>query len=363
MRRFLVFTAGLGLLLTAVAPVAAKSPHSSYDVTVLVSDTGVAGSRMDPNLVNGWGLSRTAGSPWWVADNGRDVSTLYNGVGLPQPQPTPLVVSVPAKPTGTVADVGTTGFQVVNAAGATVRAPFLFDTEEGKILGWPGSGAPAAVVGLDRSAVGAIYKGLAIALVNNVATLYAADFHNARVDVVTPDPVTPTTWDVTTAAGAFVDPGLPAGYAPFGIQNLNDTIFVTYAKQDADAEDEIAGDGFGFVDAYGLDGSFLGRVASGDSLNAPWGLALAPDGFGEFGGQLLVGNFGDGRINAFRWGTWEPDGHLKLGDHRPLTVDGLWAIAFGGGNANSGPATSLYFAAGPDDESHGAFGTITLAAD
>jgi uncharacterized protein (TIGR03118 family) len=361
MRRSLVFTAALGLLLTAAAPVVAKSPHSAYDPTVLVSDTGVDGSVVDPNLVNGWGLSRTAGSPWWVADNGMNVSTLYNGAGMrfPLPPATPLVVSVPNKPTGTVADLSPVGFQVVNAAGATVRAPFLFDTEEGKILGWPGSGA--AVLGLDRSGVGAIYKGLAIALANGTPTLYAADFHNARVDVVTPDPTTPTTWNVTTAAGGFVDPGLPAGYAPFGIQNINDTIFVTYAKQDADAEDEIAGDGFGFVDAYGLDGTLLGRVASGDSLNAPWGLAQAPaDGFGEFGGQLLVGNFGDGRINAFRWGSWEPDGHLKLDNHRPLVIDGLWAIAFGGGNANSGPATSLYFAAGPDDESHGAFGTITL---
>ena len=163
---------------------------------------------------------------------------------------------------------------------------------------------------------------------------------------------------LTVAVSLLV--AIPAGYAPFGIQNIGDTIFVTYAKQDADAEDEIAGDGFGFVDAYGLDGSFLGRVASGDALNAPWGLAQAPADFGEFSGQLLVGNFGDGRINAFRWGSWEPIGHLKLDDHRPLTIDGLWAIAFGGNNANSGPANTLFFTAGPDDETHGAFGTITV---
>ena len=360
MRRFLVFIAALGLVLTAVVPVVAKSPHSAYDVTVLVSDTGVDGSRMDPNLVNGWGLSRTGGSPWWVADNGMNVSTLYTGAGVPVPPPpaAPLVVSVPNKPTGTVANTNP-GFMVAGPAGP-VRAPFLFDTEEGKILGWQGQGTTTAVLGLDRSGEGAIYKGLTLAVANGVPTLYAADFHNARVDVVTADTTTPTTWNVTTPAGAFVDPNLPAGYAPFGIQNLNDTIFVTYARQDADAEDEIAGEGFGFVDAYALDGSFQGRVASGDSLNAPWGLARAPDEFGEFGGQLLVGNFGDGRINAFRWGSWEPDGHLKLDDHRPLAIDGLWAIAFGGNNANSGPATTLFFTAGPDDESHGAFGTVTL---
>lgn len=360
MRRFLVSVAALGLALAAAAPVAAISPHSAYDVTVLVSDNGVGGSRTDTNLVNAWGLTRTGGSPWWVADNGMDVSTLYTGAGVPAPSPaTPLVVSVPTRPTGTVANTSPVGFMVPNAAGTAVRAPFLFDTEEGKILGWQGTGSTTAVLGLDRSGVGAIYKGLAIALVNGVPTLYATDFHNARVDVVTPDPVTPTTWDVTNAAGSFVDPGLPAGYAPFGIQNIDNTIFVTYAKQDAAAEDEIAGDGFGFVDAFGLDGSFAGRVASGDALNAPWGLAKAPDEFGEFSGQLLVGNFGDGRVNAFRWDSWEPDGHLKLDSHRPLTIDGLWALEFGGGNAASGPANSLFFTAGPADETHGAFGTIT----
>ena len=359
MRRFLVFTAAIGLALTAVGPVVAKSPHGAYDLTVLVSDTGVDGSRPDSNLVNAWGLTRTAGSPWWVANNGTDTSTLYNGAGVPVPAPPnpPLVVSVPGAPTGTVANTNP-GFMVQGAAGA-VRAPFLFATEAGTILGWQGSGSTTAVLGLDRSGVGAIYKGLAIAVANGVPTLYATDFHNARVDMVTADPTTPTTWNVTTPAGAFVDPALPAGYAPFGIQTLNGMVFVTYAKQDAAAEDEIAGDGFGFVDAYGLDGSFVGRVASGDALNAPWGLAVAPDDFGEFSGQLLVGNFGDGRINAFRWGSWEPDGHLKLDDHRPLVVDGLWAIAFGGNNANSGPANTLFFTAGPEDETQGAFGTIT----
>ena len=339
-------------------PVVARSPHSAYDVHVLVSDGGVPADRVDPNLVNAWGLSRTGGSPWWVADNGMDVSTLYNGAGVPQFQPTPLVVSVPGAPTGTVANT-TPGFVIPAGATPGVRANFLFDTEGGQILGWsPGVAPTTAVLGLDRSDVGAIYKGLAIALVGAVPHLYATDFHNARVDMITPDPTNPTSWVVSDSA--FVDPGLPAGYAPFGIQTIDDAIFVTYARQDAAAEDEIAGDGLGFVDAFGLDGSFQGRVASGGALNAPWGLVKAPDNYGEFSGQLLVGNFGDGRINAFRWGSWEPDGHLKLANHRPLTIDGLWAIAFGGGNANSGPTDSLFFAAGPADESHGAFGTITV---
>jgi len=203
---------------------------------------------------------------------------------------------------------------------------------------------------------GAIYKGLAIGSSGGNQYLYAADFHNGVVEV----------YDSTFAeqhwAGAFVDPGIPSGFAPFGIQNLNGMIFVTYAKQDAEAIDEVAGEGLGYVSAFGTDGSFLGRVGSGDALNAPWGLAWAPSsGFGRFSGDLLVGNFGDGRINAFAWtpGGWEARGHLKTSNHRPLVIDGLWGIGFGNG-AGSGPTTTLYFAAGPDDENHGLYGSITF---
>jgi uncharacterized protein (TIGR03118 family) len=187
------------------------------------------------------------------------------------------------------------------------------------------------------------------------AYLYAADFHNNHVDVLD------GAWTFRNWAGAFVDPNLPAGFAPFGIQNLNGEIFVTYAKQDGDAEDEIAGPGLGYVDAYGTDGSFHRRVASGGALNAPWGLALAPAGWEKFGGQLLVGNFGDGRINAFRPTSsgWQADGHLKLQNHRPIVIDGLWGIGFGN-NGGAGPTNVLYFAAGPDDESHGLFGSISM---
>jgi uncharacterized protein (TIGR03118 family) len=191
--------------------------------------------------------------------------------------------------------------------------------------------------------------------------MYAADFHNGQVDVVTPDSTTPTTWVVQDDPGAFVDPAIPAGFAPFGIQVLAGQVFVTYAKQDADAEDEVTGDGLGYVSVFGLDGSFLGRVASGDPLNAPWGLAVAPENFGEFGGHLLVGNFGDGHINAFAWGTWQPKGHLKTAGHQPVRIDGLWAMGFGAGaGTNSGPSDSLFFTAGPDDEEHGAFGTVRV---
>ena len=160
--------------------------------------------------------------------------------------------------------------------------------------------------------------------------------------------------------GAFVDPNLPAGYGPFGVQNIGGWIYVTYAKQDADRVDEIAGPGLGVVDVYDSSGTFLRRVATGGALNAPWGLTMAPAGFGEFGGNLLVGNFGDGRINAYTptaQGPYAAHGTLRGTNGAPIFIDGLWAIGFGNG-AGAGPTTSLFFAAGPDDEQHGLFGVI-----
>jgi uncharacterized protein (TIGR03118 family) len=194
--------------------------------------------------------------------------------------------------------------------------------------------------------------------------LYATDFHNGRVDVFD------GTFALQSWSGAFMDHRLPMGYAPFGIQALGGRLFVTFAKQDAAGHDEIDGRGLGIVDVFGTDGSFQGRVASFHGLNAPWGLAMAPaTGFGQFSGDLLVGNFGDGRIHAFRWeagerehghsslGHWESAGVLRGADRHPITIDGLWGIGFGNGSA-SGPTTTLYFAAGPGGEAHGLFGSI-----
>src|SRR6266545_2371479 len=195
MRRILVLLAAVGLTFVAAVPAGAASPHSAYDVHVLVSDVAGAGDVTDPNMVNAWGLARTATSPWWVADADTEVSTLYNGAGTPFPLGAPLVVSVPGGPTGLVADTNP-GFAVSNGT-VTARSNFLFATESGQILGWNPTVAPTtAVLGLDRSSDDANYKGLAIALVDGVPHLYAADFHNARVDVVTPDATTPTTWVV-----------------------------------------------------------------------------------------------------------------------------------------------------------------------
>jgi uncharacterized protein (TIGR03118 family) len=359
--RRLVLLAALAAVALVAAPVSAASIQAanSYTVTALVSDTGVDGSTVDTNLVNGWGITAGPTTPWWVANNHTDTSTLYRGDGTI----VPLVVSVPGGPTGTVFNScpDTTAF-VVSSGGASGPARFIFANEDGEIRGWsptvPAVPTPPSTVTEVGAAAddGASYKGLAIGTVGSDCFLYAADFHNAKVDVYD------ASFGLQSWDGAFVDPGIPSGFAPFGIQNLNGMIFVTYAKQDADAADEVAGDGLGYVSAFGTDGSFLGRVASRGALNAPWGLAWAPaEGFGKFSGDLLVGNFGNGQINAFAWTAdgWEGRGHLKTANHRALVVDGLWGIGFGNGSG-SGPTTTLYFAAGPDDEEHGLFGSITF---
>jgi uncharacterized protein (TIGR03118 family) len=356
-RRAIAAGAALGLLVLSAAPAAADSHRlpNVYETHVYVSDGTIAADHVDRNLVNGWGLVASPTSPWWVANNGTDTSTLYDGAGTPLP----LIVKVPGAPTGTVFNGGT-GFVVSNGT-ASGPARFLFAAEDGTISGWnpgvPASNPPVAstqaFVVADHAK--AIYKGLAIATWNGADYLYAADFHGGRIDVFD------SSFGRKHWKHAFVDPKLPDHYAPFGIQNLNGTIFVTYARQDRAREDEIAGTGKGFVSAFDPRGHFLGRVASRGALNAPWGLAWAPAGFGRFSGDLLVGNFGNGRINGYRWhdGKWKFDGTVRTADHKAIVIDGLWGISFGhGADSASGPLTTLYYAAGPDDETHGAFGAV-----
>ena len=331
----------LALLVAAGAPAAGEN---TYTVTNLQS------TATDSSLVNGWGLAALPGSPWWVADNGTNVSTLYNAAGVKQA----LTVQVHNAPTGLVANDAGTGFVVTKqtpTGPVSGSSRFIFSTEEGTILGWsPTVDATNAIVAVPNT-TDAIYKGLAIA----PNRLYATDFHNAVVDVFD------SSFQRVTSPGAFSDPKLPAGYAPFGIQNVNGTIVVTYAKQDADAEDEVAGQGRGFVDAYDLAGNLVGRIQGHGQLDAPWGLALAPAGFGRFAGDLLVGNFGDGQVNAFAEvapGVFEHRGTLRDTSGKKLAIDGLWALEFGNA-VNNGTPDQLFFTAGPDDESHGLFGMIT----
>jgi uncharacterized protein (TIGR03118 family) len=333
----------------AAGAATAAVQDNAYSVHDLVADAAGAAPLTDASLVNGWGLSAGPTTPWWVSDNATNVSTLYNAGGAKQG----LTVSVPGGPTGTVFNGAATDF-VVSQGGKSGAARFLFATEGGQVLGWsPTVNGTTALVGADSSAAGAVYKGLAVAN----GRLYATDFHNGRVDVFD-NAFKPVSLP-------FRDPKLPKGYAPFGIQALNGSIFVTYAKQDAAKKDDVAGGGAGYVDQFTPDGQLVARVASGGRKNAPpnapWGLALAPQGFGAFAGDLLVGNFGNGRISAYQdrgGGKWVYKGQLRRGDGTLITIDGLWAIAFGNGAA-AGPTTSLYFAAGPGGEAHGRFGAIT----
>jgi uncharacterized protein (TIGR03118 family) len=244
---------------------------------------------------------------------------------------------------------------VVSQNGKSGAARFLFSTEGGTILGWtPSVNAAAAVIGVDRSSAGAIYKGLATA--ND--RLYATDFHNGRIDVFD------ASFNPIATSGGFKDAKVAKGFAPFGIQALGGNIFVTYAKQDAAANDNVPLPGRAYVDEFTPDGQLVARVVNSGKtnapLNAPWGLALAPADFSVFGGHLLVGNFGNGRISAYakRGSTWVYKGQLRLADGTPIAIDGLWAIAFGNGAA-AGPTNTLYFLSGPSGEQHGLYGSIT----
>jgi uncharacterized protein (TIGR03118 family) len=341
--RMLLGALVLALSLGAAARASASPPgHSRYVVHNLTSDQAGVADNQDPNLVNAWGLAAGPTSPWWVADNGTDLSTLYNPAGTPLS----LVVSVPGAPTGTVFN-GTPGSFLVGAT----NAAFIFATEGGTILGW--NGGPATVEA-DRSPAGAVFKGLAIAQTPAGPRIYATDFHNGAVDVFD------SAWQPVSHAG-FVDPFLPRHFAPFGIQTIGDRIFVTYAKQQAGSDDEAHGRGLGIVDAFDTSGRLQARVAQFANLNAPWGLAWAPKGFGRFSGDLLVGNFGDGRINAYHevfHRSFVPAGQLRSTTGGPLTVDGLWALEFGQGAPNNGPTDTLFFTAGPNDEQNGLFGSI-----
>ncbi len=345
--------------LRASGAAASGAVENGYTVHNLVSDQAGVADHTDPNLVNSWGITAGPATPWWVADNGMNVSTLYNGDGVAQFPPTPLVVGVDGGPTGTVFNGDSSAFVIDDGAGHSGSARFLFATEGGTIRGWSPAVPPPPLstqsfVGpndADQSGAGAVFKGLA--LVGD--RLYATDFHNAKVDVFD--------GSFHLVSGGFVDPKIPDGYAPFGIQAIGGNVFVTYAKQDATARDEIDGQGLGFVDEYSAAGALIARVAQHGQLNAPWGMAMAPSNFGEASGDLLVGNFGDGRINVFeqrKSGKFEPKGQLRSGEDHKITIDGLWGIGFGNG-AGSGATNALYFAAGPDDEAHGLFGRIAVA--
>ena len=332
----------------AIALAATSAVAQRYNQTNIVSDIPGLAITTDPNLKNAWGIAFGPGNPIWIADNGTGLSTLYTGSGAI----VPLVVTIPAPaaddtsaPTGLV--VNLSGDFVVTKNGKSGASIFIFDTEDGTIVGWsPGVDLTNGVIAVPNTH-GAIYKGLAIAKTSKGTFLYASDFHNGVVEIYNAH---------FQLQKSFTDTSLPDGYAPFGIQNINGQIFVTFAKQDELKEDEIAGPGLGFVDIFDTDGDLVRRFASRGPLNAPWGLAMAPATFGKFANALLVGNFGDGRISAFEPTSGKFLGRLRNTNGEILSIDGLWAITQGGG-AGTTP-DEILFTAGPNDEANGLFGKL-----
>jgi len=329
-----------------------------YTQTNLVADTTGVAAATDPNLVNPWGLSRSSGSPWWVSDNGPGLATLYSGAGAAAS----LVVTIPpavsgsgqtGTPTGQIFN-GTTGFELAPG----FPAKFIFVTEDGTVSGWnPGVSATAAVIKVNTKSA-SVFKGIAIATVDDPVKgslnyLYVADFRKKHVNVYDTAFHRVTLWEE-----AFEDERIPEDFAPFNIQNIGGNLYVAFAARDSARHDEIDGAGLGYVDVFSPTGRLLRRLEWGHWFNAPWGIAQASSDFGVYSHDILVGQFGSGQILVFDPVTGKFKGKLLNAAGAPIAIDGLWGLAFGSGTG-SGPATSLYFTAGPGGEQHGLFGTIT----
>ncbi|HZU29283.1 MAG TPA: TIGR03118 family protein [Bryobacteraceae bacterium] len=344
------FASLLTMVLTMGVPMASAATVT-VDQTNLVSDGAVPSLHPDSNLVNPWGISFSPTSPFWISDNGTGVTTFYNGTGGKIGQ-----VTIPAPGGGTSAPTGQVFNPTIsNATPAFNGDIFIFGSEDGTITGWRPSLGGTAETLLNNTGANSVFKGLAFGSVGSNSYLYATDFHNGAITVL-------KSAGAPNLTGAFTDPTLPSGYAPFGIENINGDLFVTYAKQDAAKHDDLAGAGFGFVDEYDLQGNFIKRIASQGALDSPWGLALAPASFGAFANDLLVGNFGDGTINAYNLTTDTLAGTVDGLDGKPLVNDGLWALKFG----NNGPGfdpNALYITAGLNGEADGVFAKLAAVPE
>ena len=339
---------GILTLVQVFNAAADKHGNSRYKQTNLVSDQPGVAMLQDENLVNAWGISFGAPTPFWVSDNGTGLSTLYavtnDSAGMVQVAKRPLEVTIPGEgnPTG----------QLFNSTGQFNGDLFIFASEDGTISGWRPALGSAAEVLANRPT--AIYKGITLATSNGAPVLLVANFSEGTIDV----------YDGTmNLVGQFKDSDAPSDYAPFNVQSVGGMVFVMFAKQDAEKVDELAGPGTGLIDIFNPDTGAFQRFATGrdaggklKDINAPWGVALAPESFGEHGDELLVGNFGSGTIMAFdEHGKFK--GLLKGEDNHPIAIDGLWALTFGNGTS-AGTPDQLFFTAGPEEESHGLFGVL-----
>jgi uncharacterized protein (TIGR03118 family) len=344
--------------------------------TALVSNSSTVVATaltIDANLQNPWGIAVAPGLPFWISDNNSNLSTLYSGIGANETQTitgSPNVgIAIPASaagvqanPTGQVYN-GNGGFLIPTGNGQE-SALFIFDGEGGTIAAWAKDSGAAAVTAYDdgvaNGANHAVYKGLAIGAVGGATFLYATDLHNNKVDVFDTNFSKPAAMQ-----GKFVDPNIPAAFVPFGIAALNGNLYVTFAQQDSAMHDETTGAGLGYVDIFDFSGNLISQFASAGALNAPWGIAIAPTGFGSLQGDVLIGNFGDGTINIFSpngTSLANFEGPLMSSSGQPLAFPGLWSLVFGNGDADK-PLTTLFYTAGFADQTDGVFGGITVSSN
>ncbi len=319
----------LAALLVTTVPSLAQ-----FSVTNLVTDDQSVNTAniTDPHLQNAWGISSSASSPFWVSANATGLANLYNvNPGTDATTKVALEVTIPG-------DGSVTGQTFSNIAGNFNGDTFLFVNEDGTVSGWRSALGTTAET-LQVASPNNVYKGATLFNNGGNVYLYAANFRAGSIDVLKGNAGAPN------LTGSFTDPGLPAGYAPFNIQNLGGKLYVTYALQDATKHDDVAGANHGFVDAFDTSGNFLARIASQGVLNSPWGLTIAPSSFGSIAGDLLVGNFGDGTINAFNLTTTSGDGPLKDASNAPIVIDGLWGLSIGN-NGSGGSNAKVYFMQG-----------------
>jgi uncharacterized protein (TIGR03118 family) len=351
---FSMVTAVILGLFTLGGTANAQVSTNNYKQTNLVSDTATvtpAPAHVDTNLINPWGIAFFPGGPFWISDNNSGFSTLYDQTGMLQGTftiPPPAGSTLPATPTGIVANLSQTGFIVGGQPSL-----FIFDTEDGTISGWNGGANVILAVDNSMGGAGAVYKGLAMITNNGANFLLATNFRSGNVEVYD------SNFQPAHLSGTFTDSNLPAGYAPFGIHNLgNNKIYVTYAVQDAPKHDPVHAAGDGLVDVFDDNGNFVQRfISNGDMhTNAPWGVVVPPAGFGAFGGDVLVGNFGDGVLNAYSPAGIFTDSVRDAGGN-VITNLSLWDLVFGGGGAAGDPNT-LYFTAGGLNEAHGIFASL-----
>jgi uncharacterized protein (TIGR03118 family) len=340
---------------------------TGFTDTALVSNkVGVVATTtvIDANLSNPWGLATAPGLAFWIADNNSNLTTLYSGTGAIQTNAVTgsntVGIAIPASaagvqanPTGQVYN-GNGGFLIPTTNGQETGL-FIFAGEGGTIAAWAKDSGATAVTAYDDGLVNgtnhAVYKGLALGDVNGAIFLYATDLHNNKIDIFD------TTFAKPAAMqGKFKDPTMPTGFVPFGIVALNTQLYVTYAMRDSALHDEVTGAGFGYVDIFDFNGNFMSRFASAGALNAPWGIAVAPAGFGSFGGDVLIGNFGDGAINIFA-SDGTSMGPLMVINGGALAIPGLWSLMFGDGDTDK-PFTTLFYTAGFADQTDGVFGSI-----